>query len=146
MNKFKKIMACTMAITTMAVGMTSVNASAYAPTDETVAEVSVDSSDVSTYSTKTLSFSGVTSAGSRIGTFTISSARTVTFSFTKASGAAAHVTIFNNSTDADCGSFTIPTTSAATMTTSKYLSSGTYYLFVTPVSGSSTSGGVTITY
>lgn len=143
---FKKIAASVMAVATLAVGVVGMNVSA---AGNTCGDISVSSTPTITpYSTtKSYSFSGVTSSGKALSpSITLSTSRTINISYGSSSGYPAKVTICNASNDSEVDHFNIPTSLGTTVTTSRSLPSGTYYFFVTPVGGSRTSGSFTVTY
>ena len=98
-------------------------------------------------SQKSFSFPNVGTSGSYCtGTITLTSAKSVTFSYGCCPNNPAHISIRNASNDKECGSFNIPVNTSGTLTSTKYLEAGTYRFYVTPFSGYSTTGGFSVTY
>jgi len=143
-TNLKKIAASLMAVATITSGAMGISASAAeVPTAETNSYS--DTASVASAS-KTFSFSNVTSSGYSTTNISLSTARTVNFSYGHATLGQARVAICNASNHSEVESFNIPASAGTTIYTSRYLSAGTYYFYITPINCSKTSGSFTVTY
>lgn len=136
MKKIKMIAASIMTVAALATSVTGINASAYeleAYNDEIVI-------DEMSNSWTTVNFD-VGEEGKKCKTFSVSTARYIYINFSTASPEPALVSICRASDNVEVTSVVIPISGSSSVTTSRYLpNSGTYYFFVSPYTGSSTTG------